>query len=130
MESMKEQTFGIEVETTGLGRERTAKAIAAYIGMTARYIGRHLDDWQMPMPDGRPWTVERDGSVTDPSAEVVSSVCAAKAVFGRSSVLVDKHDSRHGSVHPICWPALRRSRSSLSGNVPASCFVRGMPRSP
>ena len=27
------------------------------------------------MPDGRHWTVERDGSVTDPSAEVVSPVC-------------------------------------------------------
>ena len=27
------------------------------------------------MPDGRKWTVESDGSVTDPSAEVVSPVC-------------------------------------------------------
>jgi hypothetical protein len=26
---MKNQTFGIEIETTGLGCERTAKAIAA-----------------------------------------------------------------------------------------------------
>ena len=72
---MKNQTFGIEIETTGIGRERTAKAIAAYFGTTARYVGRHLDDWKVPMPDGRHWTVERDGSVTDPSAEVVSPVC-------------------------------------------------------
>ena len=72
---MKNQTFGIEIETTGLGRERTAHAIAAYFGTTARHIGRHLDDWKVPMPDGREWTVERDGSVTDPSAEVVSPVC-------------------------------------------------------
>ena len=72
---MKNQTFGIEIETTGIGRERTAKAIAAYFGTTARYVGRHLDDWKVPMPDGRYWTVERDGSVTDPSAEVVSPVC-------------------------------------------------------
>ena len=27
---MRSQTFGIELETTGIGRERTAKAIAAY----------------------------------------------------------------------------------------------------
>ena len=27
---MRSQTFGIEMETTGIGRERTAKAIAAY----------------------------------------------------------------------------------------------------
>lgn len=72
---MKTQTFGIEIETTGLGRERTAQAIAACFGTTAVYRGRHLDDWHVPMPDGRHWTVERDGSVTDPSAEVVSPVC-------------------------------------------------------
>lgn len=61
---MKNQTFGIEIETTGIGRERTAKAIAAYFGTTAQYRGRHLDDWRVPMPDGRHWTVESDGSVS------------------------------------------------------------------
>ena len=72
---MKTQTFGIEIETTGLGRRRTAEAIARFFGTTAQYVGAHLDDWKVPMPDGRHWTVERDGSVTDPSAEVVSPVC-------------------------------------------------------
>ena len=72
---VKNQTFGIEIETTGLGRERAAQAIAAHFGTTARYIGHHLDDWRVPMPDGRHWTVERDGSVNDPCAEVVSPVC-------------------------------------------------------
>ncbi len=75
METMKEQTFGIEVETTGIGREKTARTIADHFGTTARHIGRHLDNWEVPMPDGRHWTVESDGSVTDPSAEVVSPVC-------------------------------------------------------
>ena len=46
---MRTQTFGIEMETTGLGRERTAKAIAAYFGTEAVYHGRHLDDWRVPM---------------------------------------------------------------------------------
>ena len=72
---MKTQTFGIELETTGIGRERTAKAIAAYFGTRATHVGHHLDDWHIPMPDGRKWVVERDGSVTDPSAECVSPVC-------------------------------------------------------
>ena len=67
---MKNQTFGIEIETTGLGRERTAKAIAAYFGTQALYVNRHLGDWHIPMPDGRKWIVERDASVTDPAAEV------------------------------------------------------------
>ena len=72
---MRTQTFGIEIETTGLGRQRTAEVIAKYFGTTAQYVGAHLDDWKIPMPDGRKWTVESDGSVTDPSAEVVSPVC-------------------------------------------------------
>ncbi|HIR07021.1 MAG TPA: amidoligase family protein, partial [Candidatus Pullichristensenella stercoripullorum] len=50
---MKNQTFGVEIETTGLGRERTAQVIAELFGTTARYIGRHLGDWHIPMPDGR-----------------------------------------------------------------------------
>ena len=72
---MKEQTFGIEIETTGLTRGTAARAIAEHFGTQARYIGAHLDNWEVPMPDGRHWTVERDGSVTDPCAEVVSPVC-------------------------------------------------------
>ena len=72
---MRTQTFGIEIETTGLGRRRTAEALAQHFGTTARYVGAHLDDWKVPMPDGREWTVESDASVTDPSAEVVSPVC-------------------------------------------------------
>ena len=72
---MRTQTFGIEIETTGLGRQRTAEVIAKHFGTTAQYIGAHLDDWKIPMHDGRKWTVESDGSVTDPSAEVVSPVC-------------------------------------------------------
>ena len=72
---MKTQTFGIEIETTGLGRRRTAEAIARFFGTTAQYIGAHLDNWEVPMPDGRHWTVESDASVTDPSSEVVSPVC-------------------------------------------------------
>ena len=79
---MKNQTFGIEIETTGIGRERTAKAIAAYFGTTAQYRGRHLDDWRVPMPDGRHWTVESDGSVTNPDAEVVSPSTPSTTVTG------------------------------------------------
>ena len=72
---MKNQTFGIEIETTALGRRGAAEAIAAHFGTEARYIGTHLSNWLVPMPDGRHWTVESDSSVTDPCAEVVSPVC-------------------------------------------------------
>ena len=49
---MRSQTFGIELETTGIGRERTAKAIAAYFGTTAKFVGHHLGDWHIPCPTG------------------------------------------------------------------------------
>ena len=72
---MKKQTFGIEIETTGLNRRQAAQAIAEHFGTEARYVGDHLDNWVVPMPDGRHWTIERDSSVTDPASELVSPVC-------------------------------------------------------
>ena len=47
--TMRTQTFGIEIETTGLGRKRTAEVIAQHFGTTAQYIGAHLDDWKIPI---------------------------------------------------------------------------------
>ena len=49
---MKTQTFGIELETTGLGRARTAQVLAEHFGTAARHVGLHLDNWTVPMPDG------------------------------------------------------------------------------
>ena len=72
---MKTQTFGIEIETTGLGRVRPVLALAEHFGTVARHVGRHLENWTVAMPDGRHWTIESDSSVTDPDAEVVSPVC-------------------------------------------------------
>ena len=72
---MKNQTFGIEIETTGIGRANAAEAIADFFGTRAVYVGSHLRNWEVPMPDGRHWTVESDSSVDDPAAECVSPVC-------------------------------------------------------
>ena len=51
MTTLKTQTFGIEIETTGLCRERTAKALAAFFGTTAVHRAAHLDDWRVPIHD-------------------------------------------------------------------------------
>ena len=112
---MKNQTFGIEIETTGIGRERTAKAIAAYFGTTARYVGRHLDDWKVPMPDGRHWTVESDGSVTDPDAEVVSPVCRYEDIEMVQEVVRAiraagaKADAERGNAGCVCARGMVKS---------------------
>ena len=112
---MKNQTFGIEIETTGIGRERTAKAIAAYFGTTAQYRGRHLDDWRVPMPDGRHWTVESDGSVTDPDAEVVSPVCRYEDIEMVQEVVRAiraagaKADAERGNAGCVCARGMVKS---------------------
>ena len=72
---MKDQTFGVEIETTGLGREKAAKVIADYFGTTATYLGLHHQNWMVRQPDGREWNIENDSSVHDPAAEIVSPVC-------------------------------------------------------
>ena len=73
---MKEATFGIEIELTGISRKAAAQAMAQHFG-TNRYEhpGFPHDRWTVYMPDGRTWAIENDGSVTQPACELVSPVC-------------------------------------------------------
>lgn len=57
-------TYGVELEYTGASRDKVAKAVAEAVGGTARYVGSHLGNWTVTMPDGRKWQVESDASVT------------------------------------------------------------------
>lgn len=68
MNSMKEQTFGVEVEII-LSREKAAKTIAEYFGTTARYVGGAYRAWKVRDLQGREWTVESDASIEAPSGE-------------------------------------------------------------
>lgn len=42
---MKDQRFGIEVELTGITRERAAEIAAAYFGTSSRYVGAGYDTY-------------------------------------------------------------------------------------
>lgn len=64
MEKIRNLTYGVEIEYTGVGRKRIAEVIAAAVGGTATYAGTHLSNWVVRMPDGREWQIETDGSVT------------------------------------------------------------------
>lgn len=64
IERIAGMTYGIEIEYTGACRGKIAKAIEQELGGTARYEGRHLDNWVVTQPDGRKWQVESDASVT------------------------------------------------------------------
>jgi hypothetical protein len=60
---MKQQTFGIEIEMTGLTREHAAHTVAAFFGTTANHRGSGYDTWEVKDQGGRIWKIMRDSSV-------------------------------------------------------------------
>ena len=79
MTSMKEQTFGIELEMNGILRTKAAKVIAEHFGTTPSMPDHTCYHTQtVRMTDGRVWKVMRDGSIPGPDdekTEVVSPIC-------------------------------------------------------
>lgn len=82
---MKTQTFGIEIELTGLTRRAAANTVAAYFGTTAEYIGGHYDAYQVRDHSGRAWKLMSDSSIrpecrrgtatSEHKVELVSPIC-------------------------------------------------------
>jgi hypothetical protein len=60
---MKNQTFGIEIETTGLSRKTVAEIIATYFGTDAYYIGTCYDTYAAADSQGRVWKCMSDSSI-------------------------------------------------------------------
>lgn len=83
---MKTQTFGIEIELTGITRETAAKVIAEYFGTTSRYVGSGYDTYEATDRQGRKWKAMSDSSIraerkngqsanSDYKCEIVTPVC-------------------------------------------------------
>ncbi len=91
---MRNLTFGIEIELTGISRERAAKTLAEHFNTGAHYIGGGYDKWQVLDNEGRNWTVVNDSSIrpetkrqgrrvatgADYRVEVVSPICRYKDI--------------------------------------------------
>lgn len=60
---MKTQTFGIELELTGITRTEAAKTIAAYFGTHCTYIGGAYYAHEATDRQGRRWQAMRDSSI-------------------------------------------------------------------
>lgn len=77
---MKNQTFGIEIETSGISREHAATMIANYFGTanTIRHVGGAYDTWTVEDGTGRKWKCVYDSSIRANShqtrCEVVSPI--------------------------------------------------------
>ena len=60
---IKEQNFGIEIELTGITRQKAAKVAAAYFGTTAYYEGTSYDTHAVLDQQGRQWKFMSDSSI-------------------------------------------------------------------
>lgn len=60
---MKTQTFGIEIELTGITRKDAASAIAAYFGTESGFVGTHYDTYTAADRRGRTWKAMSDASI-------------------------------------------------------------------
>lgn len=60
---IKDQCFGVEVEMTGITREKAAKTLADYFGTTAVHTGGVYDAWSVRDGEGKEWRIVRDTSV-------------------------------------------------------------------
>lgn len=60
---MKSQNFGVEIELTGITREKAAQVIASYFGTTSVYVGGSYRTWEATDTQGRKWKAMRDSSI-------------------------------------------------------------------
>lgn len=60
---MKEQRFGIEIEMTGITRQRAAEVAAEYFGSRSTYLGIYYDTYATLDSQGRQWKFMSDGSI-------------------------------------------------------------------
>lgn len=60
---MKTQTFGVEIELTGISRKNAAKVIGEYFGTTPNHIGGGYDTHAVTDNQGRTWKLMNDSSI-------------------------------------------------------------------
>lgn len=72
---MATRTYGVEIETYGLGIERAARVVAEVLGGTVEVVGGYYGTVAAVAPDGRRWLAMSDGSILGSGgAEVVSPI--------------------------------------------------------
>jgi hypothetical protein len=73
-------TWGMELETFGLGVLGAANAVAAAVGGRVVFAGGYYQTHEVVMADGRKWSVVTDGSIRGSGgAEVVTPICKGLA---------------------------------------------------
>lgn len=103
---MKDQTFGIEIETYGNTREAVAKLIAQYFGTenSVSYLGGGYYTWTAKDNKGRTWKCMRDASIAAPESqkcEIVSPILTYDDMNDLQEIikLVRKNGSKSNAAH-------------------------------
>ena len=60
---MKSQNYGVEIELTGITRQKAAEVIATYFGTTSDYAGSYYNIYTATDRQGRIWKAMSDGSI-------------------------------------------------------------------
>lgn len=71
---MKNQTFGVEIELTGLTRKKASEIIANYFGTESFYIGTHYNTYGAKDGKGRIWKAMSDSSIHIEGGQAVEIV--------------------------------------------------------
>jgi hypothetical protein len=83
---MKTQRFGIEIEMTGITRQRAANTVAEALNGNAECVCGGYDTYKVTAPDGRVWKLVSDASIraensrggaatSEYKVELVSPIC-------------------------------------------------------
>jgi len=77
--TMYDYKFGIEIELTGITREKAASVLAETLGGTSQYVGGQYNAYEVTLPDERKWKVVSDASIHtvggyNTSVELVSPI--------------------------------------------------------
>lgn len=57
------KSFGIEIEFTGITRQKAAETAAGYLGCSASFTGGYYEVYEVRAEDGRIWKFMYDGSL-------------------------------------------------------------------
>ncbi len=78
MKSMKTTAFGIELECTGITRQKAASVAKKVLGGTVDYVGGYYSTYKVTAQDGREWKFTYDGSILCQKKEGERTVTASK----------------------------------------------------
>lgn len=77
---MINQYFGIEIELTGLTRQKASKIIAKYFNSTSEHIGGNYDEYHANDTENRTWKVVSDASI-EPQKKIHEEVQPADNLY-------------------------------------------------